>query len=40
MVIQIIIYLKGYEVDSSNQGPCVGKLVVVYQWTAVYSTEA
>ena len=27
------------EVGGSNPGPCVGKLVVAYQWSAVYSTE-
>ena len=26
-------------VCSSNPGPYVGKLVVAYRWTAVYSTE-
>ena len=27
------------EVGSSNSEPCVEKLVVAYQWSAVYSTE-
>ena len=27
------------EVGSSNPGPYVGKLVVAYRWSAVYSTE-
>ena len=27
------------EVDSSNPGPYVRKLVVAYRWLAVYSTE-
>ena len=27
------------EVDSSNHGPYVGKLVVAYRWSAVYSAE-
>ena len=27
------------EVRGSNPGPYVGKLVVAYQWWAVYSTE-
>ena len=27
------------EMGGSNPGPYVGKLVVAYQWSAVYSTE-
>ena len=27
------------EVGGSNTGPYVGKLVVAYRWSAVYSTE-
>ena len=27
------------EISGSNAGPCVGKLVVSYRWSAVYSTE-
>ena len=27
------------EVGGSNPGPYVGKLVVAYRWSAVYSTE-
>ena len=27
------------EVGGLNAGPYVGKLVVAYQWSAVYSTE-
>ena len=27
------------EVSGSSPGPYVGKLVVAYQWSAVYSTE-
>ena len=27
------------EIDGSNPGPYVGKLVVAYRWSAVYSTK-
>ena len=35
----LVIWLPTSEVGGSNLGPYVGKLVVAYRWSAVYSTE-
>ena len=37
--IMVTNSLRTSEVSGSNPGPYVGKLVVAYRWSVVYSTE-